>query len=119
MPDGGGFYLLTRAVGVNKAAELAMTGRPVTAEEGKLLGFVASVVSENDFESAVFKAARRFAYGPSESFAQMKKLIWDSQFGDFEDYIEKEVAAQSLCSKTDDFREGVSAFVEKRRPDFQ
>lgn len=79
IPDAGGFYLLTRAVGVNKATELAMTGRPVSAEEAKQLGFVK----------------------------------------DFESYVAEEVKSQVICGDTEDFKEGVCTFVEKRRPNYQ
>lgn len=119
IPDAGGLYLLTRAVGVNKAAELAMTGRLVTAEEGKAMGFVAEVVPAEEFEQAVAKAAKRFAVGPRSSYAEMKRLMWESEFKELEAYITEEVKSQVLCGDTDDFKEGVCAFVEKRRPTYQ
>lgn len=119
VPDAGGFYLLTRAVGVNKAMELAMTGRSVSAQEGKQLGFVAQISTAEELHQSSYKAAKRFAAGPSKAFAQMKKLIWESDFKDFEAYVEEEVKSQILCGDTSDFKEGVSAFVEKRRPDYE
>lgn len=119
VPDAGGLYLLTRAVGVNKAAELAMTGRPVTAKEGQQLGFVAQVVEPDAVQAAAVKAAKRFAAGPSNSFKYMKQLIMESSFKDFEEYIKKEVEAQTICGDTEDFAEGVYAFVEKRKPNYK
>lgn len=119
IPDAGGLYLLTRAVGVNKATELAMTGRPVTAEEGARLGFVAQVTKAEELQAAAYKAAKRFAAGPAESFAQMKRLIMETDFKEFETYIKEEVKSQTICGDTEDFKEGVSAFVEKRRPNYK
>ena len=119
IPDAGGLYLLTRAVGVNKASELAMTGRPVPAVEAKQLGFVAQVVSEEDFEKAVAIAAGRFAAGPRASFAEIKRLMWESEFKGFEEYVKEEVYSQFACIQTEDFKEGVCAFVEKRKPNYQ
>lgn len=118
IPDAGGFYLLTRAVGVNKATELAMTGRPVPAQEAKDLGFVAQVVKPEEFDAAVEATMKRFTYGPSVSFAEMKRLIWESDFKNFEDYIQEEVRSQTICGETADFKEGICAFVEKRKPAF-
>lgn len=118
VPDAGGFYLMTRSLGVNKATELAMTGRPVSAEEAKDLGFVAKVVEPDQLESATRKVATRFENGPATSFAEMKRLLWESSFSDFEEYIAEEVKSQTLCGNTNDFKEGVSAFVEKRKAHF-
>lgn len=116
VPDAGGFYLLTRAVGVNKAVELAFTGRPVAAVEGKALGFITQVTE--DLEGATQKLAEQLSAGPATSYACMKRLILESQFKDFEAYIAEEVKAQTLCGDTADFKEGVCAFVEKRLPNF-
>lgn len=119
VPDGGGFYLLTRAVGVNKAAELAMTGRAVGAAEAKALGFVCEVCPPDELEQRAQQLAQRLAAGPSMSYAEMKRLIMVSDFRDFEDYIKEEVKSQVACAETEDFKEGVSAFVEKRKARFQ
>lgn len=114
VPDCGGFYLLTRAVGVNKASELAMTGRPIRVEEAKQLGFVAEIVAADELETAAYKVARRFASGPAASYARMKELLYESEFKGLEEYIPKEVEAQLFCVETEDFKQRVCAFVEKR-----
>jgi len=118
IPDGGGFYLLTRAVGVNKAIELAMTGRPVSAAEAKELGFVCQVCASDALAEAAEKFARGIASGPATSYASMKRLIMQSQFKDFKDYISEEIKEQAACIGTEDYKEGVRAFVEKRKPKF-
>lgn len=119
IPDAGGFYLLTRAVGVNKAMELALTGRPVKAEEAKALGFVAKVVKAEDLAAETMKIAAGFAKGPSASYKFMKSLVWESDFKGLEEFVKAEVEAQTTCGDTEDFKEGVCAFVEKRTPKFQ
>jgi len=119
IPDGGGFYLMTRALGVNKATELAMSGRPVDAREAKALGFVAQVCAPDELQETAAKLAKRLVAGPAECFAAMKRLIMESEFSGFEAYIKKEVKAQVACADTQNFKEGISAFVQKRKPKFQ
>ncbi len=119
VPDAGGLYLLSRAVGVNRAIQLGMTGKTVSAKEAQALGFVSEVCTKEALEGTTMKRAQEIASGPAQSYKHMKELIYQSQFSDFESYIEAEVAAQSTCSQSVDFREGVSAFVEKRKPSFE
>ena len=121
VPDAGGIYLLTRAVGVKKAAELAMDGgQMVFADDAKALGMVNEVIEDDDaFAEATLKRAKKFTYGPSDSYKYIKELVWESEFKGFEEYVKKEVEAQVACGATDDFKEGVSAFCEKRRASFK
>ncbi|NLH02087.1 MAG: enoyl-CoA hydratase/isomerase family protein [Clostridiales bacterium] len=120
VPDAGGIYLLTRSCGLNKGMELALTGDMIFADDAKTLGFVAEVIEDDDaFAEAAYKRAKKFTYGPSASYAYMKKLAWESEFKGFEEFVKKEVEAQMACGATDDFVEGVSAFCEKRRASFK
>ena len=119
IPDAGGLYLLTRSLGVNKAMELSMTGRTVKAEEAFSLGFVTQIVKPEELETAAYKLAGKLASGPSTSYAEMKRLMFESEFKDFERYVEEEVKSQVICGDTADFAEGVSAFVEKRKANFK
>lgn len=120
VPDAGGIYLLTRAVGLKKAAELALDGgQMVFADDAKVLGMVNEVIEDDDaFAEATLKRAKKFTYGPSASYKYIKQLVWESEFKGFEEYIKKEVEAQMICGATDDFAEGVAAFCEKRRAQF-
>ncbi|QNN72604.1 enoyl-CoA hydratase/isomerase family protein [Vagococcus carniphilus] len=118
IPDAGGIFLLSRAVGVNKATELVMTGKPVSASQGKELGFVSNIVPTEELEAATNKLAKSLAYGPSLAYAEIKKLVFESDFKGFEEYVKQEVKSQVACSETADFVEGISAFAEKRKPKF-
>jgi trans-2-decenoyl-[acyl-carrier protein] isomerase len=113
VPDCGGLYLMTRTLGINKAVELALTGRSVRAEEARQLGFIAEVVPLDELEAATLKIAQKFVKGPALSYAKIKELLYITQFGSFEDFIPQEVNAQLLCVATDDFANRVCAFVEK------
>lgn len=120
VPDAGGIYLLTRACGLNKGVELALTGDMIFADDAKTLGFVAEVIEDDEkFAEAAMKRAKKFTYGPSTSYKYIKKLAWESELLGFEEYVKKEVEAQMICGATDDFVEGVSAFVEKRKASFK
>jgi len=121
VPDAGGIYLLTRAVGVKKANELAMDGgQMVFADDAKVLGMINEVIEDDDaFAEAALKRAKKFTYGPSASYKYIKELVWESEFKGFDEYVKKEVDAQIACGATDDFAEGVSAFCEKRRASFK
>lgn len=119
VPDTGSAYLLAKSVGVHKATELIMTGRVVTAQEGKELGFVYQVTSADDVEAEAMKLASKLAHGPSVAYAYMKKLMFETSFSDFEKFLESEAEYQTKLCATEDFKEGIRAFVEKRKPVFQ
>ncbi len=119
VPDTGGAYLLAKTVGVNKAAELMMTGRVVTAQEAKDLGLVYQVTTIDALDSETMNLAKRLASGPTVAFTYMKKMLYQTSFSDFENFLELEAEVQAKCCMTDDFKEGVTAFVEKRKPIFQ
>ncbi len=118
-PDAGGMYLLSRAVGINRAMQLAMTGEAVTAEKGKEYGFVYKVCEPEILERTTNRLVQRLAKGPVNSFRAMKQMMWASFFTNFEEYAELEVKIQNSLGKTEDFREGVRAFAEGRRPKFK
>lgn len=118
IPDAGGLFLLSRAVGVNKAIQLALTGAVVTAAEAERLGFVYKTCPMEALEAETVALTAQLAAGPSAAYAAMKELLYESQFKDFEQYLPKEVKAQLAAGHTADFREGVTAFLEKRKPQF-
>lgn len=118
-PDAGGMYLLTRAVGMNRAMHLAMTGEAVTAEKALEYGFVYKVCEPDQLERMTGRLVNRLVKGPELSYAGMKDMMWHAFFTDFEEYAKKEVALQSALGFSEDFKEGVMAHAERRRPQFQ
>lgn len=117
-PDAGGMYLLSRAIGINRAMQLAMTGEAVTAEKGKEYGFVYKVCEPDVLERTTDRLVQRLAKGPYHSYKAMKEMMWASFFTNFEEYCELEVSLQASLGFTEDFKEGVRAFAERRRPKF-
>ncbi len=119
VPDTGSAYLLAKAVGVNKATELMMTGRVVTAQEAKDLGIVYQVTTVEELEEETMKLAQKLASGPSVAYGYMKKMLYQTSFQDFEEFLAMEADYQARCASTEDFKEGVIAFVEKRKAEFK
>lgn len=117
-PDAGGLHLLTRSIGVTRAAQLAMTGEALTAEKALEWGVVYRVCEADKLEKTREQVLKKLRRGSSNSYAAIKQLIWESQFKDWQDYAELELHLQKSLSYTDDFKEGVRAHSERRRPKF-
>lgn len=117
-PDAGGLHLLTRSIGVTRAAQLAMTGEALTAEKALEWGVVYRVCEADKLEKTREQVLKKLRRGSSNSYAAIKQLIWESQFKDWQDYAELELHLQKSLSYTDDFKEGVLAHSERRRPKF-
>ena len=126
VPDGGMTYLLSRLVGSNKAAELLhhhpagkhFPGRfkvTVTAQCDDLC----RAVPKDQLEETVQKYIKKYAQGPSVAYAQMKRLLFNAAFPELNACMQNEVEAQYVCSLTEDHREALTAFVEKRKPVFR
>lgn len=119
IPDGGGTYFLPRLVGLGKATELFFTSDVIDANEALKLGIVNKVVPEDDLERSTKELAIKLAKGPPLAIAKTKALINQGLTSDIESQLENERQAQILSSQTDDFKEGLTAFFEKREPKFQ
>ena len=119
IPDAGGLYLLTRAVGVNKALELALLGERVSAVEAQRLGFVTKLTTSSELVETTIKLARQLSFGPSESYKEIKRLVYESEFKEFDSFVQEEIISQTRCGESKDFKEGIFAFVEKRKPVFK
>lgn len=117
-PDAGGLYLLTRAIGMNRAMHIVMTGEAVSAERAKELGFVYKVTELEDLETATKRLVDKLAKGPVHSYRVMKEMMFAAFLSDWEQYKTLEVEKQCSLGLTSDFKEGVRAFAERRRPKF-
>ncbi|MEE2719642.1 MAG: enoyl-CoA hydratase-related protein [Planctomycetota bacterium] len=118
VPDSASTWTLPRLVGWGRAMELCCTGRPVKAEEAQAIGLVSSVSGADEFEAAVAKFAGRLAALPPRALDLTKRLINASYGNSLEEQLEAEAFAQDTAGKTSDHFEGVTSFLEKRRPAF-
>jgi 2-(1,2-epoxy-1,2-dihydrophenyl)acetyl-CoA isomerase len=116
--DFGGTWLLPRLIGLAKARELALTGRMVDAAEALSLGLVARVVPVEDLPAATAATAAELAAGAPRAQRFIKTGFGRSMEMSFEAALEFETQAQSICLGSEDVIEGVTAFLEKRDPDF-
>jgi enoyl-CoA hydratase/carnithine racemase len=116
--DWGGTYFLPRLVGMAKACELIFTGDLIDAEEALAMGLVSNVVPPEELMPTVRQLARKIALGPPLAIRLAKRALYRSQDSDLRAALEFETYAQNICSETEDAREGIRAFVEKRSPRF-
>lgn len=117
-PDGSSTYFLPRLVGLRRALELTYTNRVLTAKEAEAWGLVNRVVPDAEFPAAVNALAAELAAGPTLALGRAKQLLLMSGHESLETQMENETQLIALSSKTADFREGIKAFVEKRKPIF-
>lgn len=118
-PDGGSSYHLPRLVGLRKATEIALLGERFNAETAQRLGLVNWVVPAEDLEAETAKLAARLAGGPGHALGQTKALL-NASFGNtLEAQLALEAESFASCAATQDFAEGVTAFIEKRPANFQ
>ncbi len=119
IPDSGGTFFLPRLVGLQKATALMMLGDKVSAEEAEKFGMVYKVFSPEDFNAEVTVLAETMAQMPTKALGMTKRLLNESLTNDLNTQLEMESKLQIEAAQSDDYNEGVTAFVEKRKPVFK
>ncbi|MCI4667611.1 MAG: enoyl-CoA hydratase-related protein [Bacteroidia bacterium] len=119
IPDSGGTFFLPRILGLQKATALAMLGDKVKASEAESLGMIYKSVPVENFEEEVINLANRLATMPTKGLGLTKKAFNASLGNDFDAQMTLETRLQIEASETEDYAEGVAAFVEKRKPQFK
>jgi 2-(1,2-epoxy-1,2-dihydrophenyl)acetyl-CoA isomerase len=117
--DYGGSWGLTRLVGTAKAREMYFLADVIDAEEAGRLGIVNRVVADDELKTETMALARRIADGPRVALGYMKQNLFAAETEDFQTVLNLEAEHQSRCAFTEDHKEAVAAFVEKRRPVFK
>jgi 2-(1,2-epoxy-1,2-dihydrophenyl)acetyl-CoA isomerase len=118
-PDGSSSYFLPRVIGLRRAMELYFTNRVLTAREAADWGLATRVVPDAEFRAAVNDLARELAQGPTKAFGGAKRLLHQSTWESLETQMELEAQAIATSGRTDDFRDGVTAFANKKTPTFR
>lgn len=119
IPDSGGTFFLPRLVGMQRAAALMMTGDKVTAAEAVSMGMAYKYFTDDTFEAESKKIAVTLALMPTRGIGLTKRLLNRSFSNDLAQQLQMEKEQQMLAGSTEDFREGVKAFLEKRKPVFK
>jgi 2-(1,2-epoxy-1,2-dihydrophenyl)acetyl-CoA isomerase len=117
-PDGSSSYLLPRLVGLRRTQELMITNRVLSAAEAWEWGLLNAVVPDAELSSHVDALAARIATGARKSNSAVKKLLLSTYATGFEEQMDREARLISECADSADGREGIAAFLGKRRPDF-
>jgi 2-(1,2-epoxy-1,2-dihydrophenyl)acetyl-CoA isomerase len=117
-PDGGSTYFLPRLVGLKRAIELAVTNRALSAREACDWGLVTEVVASDHLDARAEELARSLAHGPTGAFGSAKRLLHGGWNQSLETQMEWESRAIAAAGATADGREGIRAFVEKRKAKF-
>ena len=118
IPDSGGTYFLQRLLGTARAFEWMTSNRRLTAAEAHAWGLVSEVIEADSFAARVAERAAELAAGPTRAIALTKRLYDEAATSTLEGQLEREAVAQAVAAGTDDFREGVAAFGEKREARF-
>jgi len=118
-PDGSSSYFLPRLVGLRKAQELMLTNRTLSAQEACAMGMVTRVVADDDLAAQAEQVASDLANSARLSTAYVKKLLLASPGNDLEAQMELEGQLVSRSAASPDGREGIQAFVDKRKPEFE
>ena len=119
-PDGGSTYFLPRLIGRRASMEMALLNRPVDAQKALSLGLINEVVPLKQLEEASFSVAQKLSLGASKAIGEAKLLINKSfESEDLNTHLESELNAFRRCCVSGDFKEGLAAFLEKRKPFFK
>lgn len=119
IPDGGSTFLLPRMAGRARAMEMTLFGDKVPAEKAEEWGLINRVVPDDELMSEARSYAKKLADGPTQALAMIRELVWQAEDNDFDSQLQAERFAQRTAGRQSDFKEGVTAFLEKRPADFR
>jgi len=119
IPDSAGTFFLPRLIGFQKASALMMLGDKISAQEAERLGMIYKYVSSEEFEETIEKLALKMAQMPTKALGLIKQTLNQSLKNNLEQQLDLESKNQIEAAQTEDYAEGVAAFMEKRKPNFK
>jgi 2-(1,2-epoxy-1,2-dihydrophenyl)acetyl-CoA isomerase len=119
IPDSGGTWTLPNTVGQARAMALSMLGDRLTAEQAEQWGMIWKAVDDEELKSTAIATAKQLATQPTKGLALIKRAIQASSTNTLDEQLDLERDLQTIAGRTDDYREGVAAFMEKRQPTFK
>ena len=119
IPDSAGTFFLPRLVGLQKATALMMTAESISANDAEKMGMIYKVFSDESFVEKSWNLVSKLSQMPTKGLGLTKKLLNESYNNNLEQQLDMEDKCQSIAGETNDFKEGVQSFLEKRKPDFK
>lgn len=119
IPDSGGTYFLPRLIGLQRAKAITMLGDLIRAEEAAQMGMIYKCFPDNEFKEKAFAIATKLSQMPLQALKDTKKLMNASLNNNLIQQLHLEAKTQTKLSETDDYKEGINAFIEKRKPKYQ
>ena len=119
IPDSGGTFFLPRLIGFGKATALMLLGDKINATDAEKMGMIYKVTPLEEFEETVSNMAHTLAQMPTKALGMTKRLLNESMTNTLEQQLELESKLQIEAAQSEDYAEGVSAFIEKRKPEFK
>lgn len=118
VPGDGGAYFLPRLVGVDRALDMLWTGRVLTAKEAKEIGLVTFVVPDDELDTFTEDYVQKLVRGPQQAIRMMKRAVYQNQNMDLRSSLDMISSFMAIVTELDDYKKGVQAVVEKRKPEF-
>lgn len=119
IPDSAATFFLPRLIGMQRATALMMSAEPIVASEALKMGMIYKIFSNDDFESSSLEFVSKLSQMPTKGLGLTKRLLNSSYSNNLEEQLEMEKQCQEIAGKTNDFDEGVQAFLDKRKPNFK
>ncbi len=119
IPDCNGTWILPKLIGLARAKAIAMLGTPVPAEQAEQWGMIYQAINDDAFSQEVDELLNNLANRPTRALSFIKNIFDESYGNDYSEQLDRERDIQRVCGLSDDFREGVAAFNEKRQPQFK
>jgi 2-(1,2-epoxy-1,2-dihydrophenyl)acetyl-CoA isomerase len=119
IPDGGATFILPRRIGFARAMELSLLGERLPADKALEWGLINRVFEDDQLMPEALELAKSLAEGPTESLRMIRQAHWQSTENTYEEQLKLEAAFQKQAGQTNDFKEGVAAFLEKRQAKFK
>ena len=119
IPDSGGTFILPRLIGLQKAAALMFTADKVSAKDAEAMGMIYKAIPDEEFDMQVKALMTKLAAMPTKALHFTKQLLNSTFDNSLESQLKAEAVVQEQAANTEDFREGIMAFIEKRSPIFK